>query len=79
MQLIRTCGVLLVAGTSASVPPAAVIPDMAHAGGALVVEFNLEPTPLTDWCQVTILGDAAETLPKLADRVAERLLVSVPA
>lgn len=79
MQLIRTCGVLLVVGTSASVPPAAAIPDLAYAGGALVVELNLAPTPLTDWCQVTILGDAAETLPKLADRVAERLLVSVPA
>jgi len=69
MQLTRTCGVMLVVGTSAAVPPAAAIPDLASAGGALVVELNLAPTPLTEWCEVTILGDAAETLPALADRV----------
>jgi NAD-dependent deacetylase len=71
MQLVRTCGVMLVAGTSAAVPPAANIPHLASAVGALVVEFNLEPTGLTDWCEVTILGDASETLPMLAERVEQ--------
>jgi NAD-dependent deacetylase len=70
-QLTRTCGVMLVIGTSAAVPPAAAFPQLASAGGALVVEFNIEPTAITDWCEVTILGDAAETLPKLTDRVGE--------
>lgn len=70
-QLTQTCGVMLVIGTSAAVPPAAAFPQLASAGGALVVELNIEPTAITEWCEVTILGDAAETLPKLTDRVAE--------
>lgn len=43
----RTCGVLLVAGTSAQVSPACDIPRIAKKAGAFVVEINPEETPLT--------------------------------
>jgi len=43
----RTCGVLLVIGTSAQVSPACDIPRIAKESGAAVVEINPEPTPLT--------------------------------
>ena len=46
-QLVTRCDVLLVVGTSATVHPAAMIPLLAKETGALVVEINPEPTPLT--------------------------------
>jgi len=43
----RTCGVLLVIGTSAQVSPACDIPRVAKKAGATVVEINPEETALT--------------------------------
>jgi NAD-dependent deacetylase len=43
----RTCGVLVVIGTSAQVSPACDIPRIAKESGAEVVEINPEPTLLT--------------------------------
>ena len=43
----RTCGVLLVIGTSAEVSPACDIPRIAKRAGASVVEINPEETRLT--------------------------------
>ena len=46
----RTCGVLLVIGTSAQVSPACDIPRIAKESGAAVVEINPEETSLTANC-----------------------------
>ena len=73
VQLTRTCGVMLVVGTSATVAPAAMFPHLAHAGGALLAEFNVGPTELTEACDAAIFGDVAVTLPMLARRVQELL------
>ncbi|MHB1026070.1 MAG: SIR2 family NAD-dependent protein deacylase, partial [Desulfobacteria bacterium] len=43
----RTCGVLLVVGTSAQVSPACDIPGIAKDAGAAVVEINPEETSLS--------------------------------
>jgi len=43
----RTCGVLLVVGTSAQVSPACDIPRIAKESGAAVIEVNPEPSSLT--------------------------------
>jgi NAD-dependent deacetylase len=43
----RTCGVLLVIGTSAQVSPACDIPRIAKKAGAAVLEINPEETMLT--------------------------------
>ncbi len=43
----RSCGVLLVIGTSAQVTPACDIPRLAKKAGAAVVEINPEETRLT--------------------------------
>jgi len=43
----RTCGVLMVLGTSAQVSPACDIPRIAKKAGASVVEINPEETTLT--------------------------------
>ncbi len=71
MELTRSCGVMLVVGTSATVTPAAMIPHLASAGGALLIEVNTTPTELSEACDISIQGDAADFLPCLADRVEE--------
>ena len=65
MDAARACDVLLVVGTSAVVYPAAALPRVAHAAGALVVEINVEDTPLTAEADVVLRGPAAEVLPAL--------------
>jgi len=45
--LLADCRVLIVAGTSAEVVPASLIPGEVLARGGSVIEMNLEPTALT--------------------------------
>lgn len=59
------CDVCIVAGTSAVVYPANMIPRIAKREGAFVIEINPEETELTDSADVSIRGKAAEVLPKL--------------
>jgi len=62
----RTCGVLLVVGTSAQVSPACDIPRIARKAGAAVVEINPEETTLTaSVTDVHIPGAASEVLRRL--------------
>ncbi len=59
----RTCGVLLVIGTSAQVSPACDIPRIAKESGAAVVEINPEPTSLTaSVTDIHLQGSASEVL-----------------
>jgi NAD-dependent deacetylase len=59
----RTCGVLLVAGTSAQVSPACDIPRIAKRAGASVVEINPEETALTaSVTDIHIPGSASSIL-----------------
>jgi NAD-dependent deacetylase len=57
--------VLLVAGTSALVYPAAGLVPLARSSGATVIEVNLEPTPLSSSVDVALTGRAGEILPQL--------------
>jgi NAD-dependent deacetylase len=62
----RTCGVLLVIGTSAEVSPACNIPRIAKRAGASVVEINPEQTQLTALVtDIHVAGSASETLLRL--------------
>ena len=62
----RTCGVLLVIGTSAQVSPACDIPRLAKASGAAVLEINPEPTSLTaSVADIHLQGSASEVLRRL--------------
>jgi NAD-dependent deacetylase len=63
------CDVILVVGTSGIVQPAASIPMNAKAHGAWVIEINIEPTPLTQMADVTLLGPAGEILPILWEKI----------
>ena len=60
--------VVLVAGTSAIVYPAASIPQQARRNGAKIIEFNIEETELTHrGTDILILGSAGKTLPELVN------------
>ena len=72
--LARGSNSLIVAGTSATVAPASLIPHEAAAGGAFVLEVNLEPTVLTgSVTDLFLQGPVEEILPELAREVEARL------
>ncbi|MDZ7779710.1 MAG: NAD-dependent protein deacylase [Gemmatimonadota bacterium] len=57
--------VCLVVGTSALVHPAASIPRATLRAGRPVIEVNLEPTALSPFAEVSLMGEAGATLPDL--------------
>ena len=59
------CDVLLAAGSSLSVFPAANVVPRAKSTGARVIIANGEPTKMDRFADVVLLGPLAETLPAL--------------
>ena len=55
----------LVVGTSALVHPAAGLPAMTLHAGGLLIEVNIEATPLTDQATVSIQGRSASLLTRI--------------
>lgn len=64
------CRVMLVIGTSAFVQPAASLPLRAAETGAMLIEINPAPTPLTHFADISLQGKAGEILPQI-DRSLE--------
>ena len=64
IEAASQCQIMLVVGTSAVVQPAASLPVVAREHGAAVIEVNLEPTPITRLADQSLLGPAAEILPR---------------
>jgi NAD-dependent deacetylase len=52
--------------------PAAGFPLLAKQKGALVVEINIEPTPISDYADISLFGTAEEVLPALVAALRER-------
>lgn len=65
----RRCGLFFSIGTSGVVQPAASLAFAAHNRGALVVEINMEPTPLTPKTDYFLQGRSGEILPALVKSV----------
>jgi len=63
---LRQCDLLVSVGTSAVVYPAADLPRIAMAGGAVTVEINLEDTPVSALYQHRLRGPASELLAEMA-------------
>lgn len=59
---------VLVAGTSSMVYPAAGLPEAALQHGASVVEINPEPTPLSDRIHASLRGGAGTLLAAIAEQ-----------
>jgi NAD-dependent deacetylase len=62
---IEHCNLMLVAGTSGVVQPAASFAVWAKQTGAAVIEVNLEDTPLSPIADVSLFGKSGEILPRL--------------
>jgi len=66
-DLARCARLVLVAGTSSLVHPAATIPRIARDAGAYVVEINPDETPLSPWVSERLAGPSGAVLPCLAE------------
>jgi NAD-dependent deacetylase len=64
-EAVAACDVFLSIGTSSVVYPAAGFVEEAGANGALTVEINPEPTPLSRRVDFSLRGKAGEVLPRL--------------
>ena len=72
-QMSAACDVMLVIGTSATVQPAATMPFIAKDNGAIVIEINPDPTPLTSRISdLSLMGGAVSIMTKLVAAVKQR-------
>jgi NAD-dependent deacetylase len=62
----RRCDLMLVAGSSLEVYPAAELPLIARRAGASIILVNFSETPMDALAQVVIHGDVVDVLPQLA-------------
>jgi NAD-dependent deacetylase len=69
VEAARTCQAFFSIGTSGLVQPAASLGYAAHNRGAVVVEINLEPTPLTPKVDFFFQVKSGEVLPQLVQAV----------
>jgi NAD-dependent deacetylase len=67
VEAAATADVLVVVGTSGIVYPAAGLPDLAR--GAVIIEVNPEPTPLSASATLTVRQPASQALPTLLQRL----------
>ncbi len=65
LSAAESCDVFLSVGTSGLVEPAASLPVAALQRGAVVVEVNPRPTPLTAHVPFALRGPAGQVLPAL--------------
>jgi NAD-dependent deacetylase len=68
-SLIKESDLLLVVGTSAVVQPVASFPLIAKQAGAMVIEVNKDPTPLSSLADASFQGKAGEILPALLRQI----------
>ncbi len=69
VEAARSCEVFFSIGTSGVVQPAASLAFAAHNRGAVVIEINAEPTPLTPKADYALQGKSGEILPRLVQAV----------
>ncbi|MDX1387838.1 MAG: NAD-dependent deacylase [Acidobacteriota bacterium] len=73
-DVLSTCDVLLVVGTSAEVTPASHFPVSVGMRGGRIIEMNIEPTRLqsgSTWEGAFVQGPASVTVPRVVDRALE--------
>jgi NAD-dependent deacetylase len=69
MDEARRCDLILVAGSSLEVVPAADIPFLAVESGARAIIVNLEPTGFDSQADVVLHGNVTEILPQIVEAV----------
>jgi NAD-dependent deacetylase len=74
-RLAASCGVMAVAGTSATVMPCSALPFAARQAGAALVEINLSRTEISSMVDLAVRGPWGEVMPALAAEIEARLPV----
>lgn len=69
VEAAAACDLFVAAGTSATVFPAAGLIELAHRGGAAVVEVNPEPTAFSPLADLRLTAPAGVALPALVAEV----------
>jgi NAD-dependent deacetylase len=72
MEEARRADLILVAGSSLEVTPAADIPFLAVEKGAKAIIVNLQPTCFDQRADVVIHGDVTDILPQLVQAVSQK-------
>ncbi len=71
-EIIRKeCDVLLVIGTSGVVYPIADLPYLAKMNDVVVIEFNVDETPISQLADIVVLGKSEEVLPKFVEEIIQ--------
>jgi NAD-dependent deacetylase len=70
-EATERCDCMLVAGTSATVYPAAQFPHDVRQRGGELIEVNLYESELTPYCSISLRGSSASVLPRLVARIAQ--------
>jgi NAD-dependent deacetylase len=65
IQSCLDCDIILAAGSSLVVYPAAALPEMAKQNGATLIIINRTPTPLDGIADLVLNGEIGQTLPML--------------
>jgi len=63
---------VIVAGTSATVYPAAGFALEVKQRGGVLVEVNLYESEITSYCNVSLRGGSANVLPRLTKAISEK-------
>ena len=63
----ESCDLMIVAGTSGIVQPAASLPFMAKKAGAYIIEVNVDTPPISAIADLFLKGKCGELLPGLVD------------
>ncbi len=72
MEEAVSCDIMIVVGTSLVVSPANLLPVYAKQNGAILVEVNIEDTPMSSSMDLSLRTSAAKALPGLVD-IASKL------
>jgi NAD-dependent deacetylase len=68
-QESKACDVMLIAGSSLEVAPAADLPLIAKKNGAQLIVVNKSPTPVDAHAAIVLREDVAVALPKIANLI----------
>jgi NAD-dependent deacetylase len=68
-RAVEHCDCMIVAGTSATVTPAAYFPMQVRERSGTLIEVNLYESEITPFCAVSLRGQSGEILDRLAQTV----------
>ena len=70
MEQASSCDVMVVVGTSLAVSPANLLPVYAKQNGAIMIEVNIEQTPMSSSMDISLRSSAASALPDLVSTIS---------